>query len=134
MSVDDVGTVRTAVISVAPWKSYADVLQPKFNLSIDEALKKSIATTRRSSLQQLNKTNVSLGVGLDKTAKSSIIKTTVDEEGKVCWGQKVGRDPGNVEKEDTGEYVSGAFLLAGSEMLKLVAATISRYAFRGRRF
>lgn len=44
----------------------------------------------------------------------------VYEEGKVCWGQKVGRGPGKVEKEDSGEYVSGAFLLAGSEMLKLV--------------
>lgn len=44
----------------------------------------------------------------------------VDEEGKVGWGQKVGRDPAKVKKEDTGEYVSGAFLLAGSELLKLI--------------
>ena len=44
----------------------------------------------------------------------------VDEEGKVGWGQKVGRGPGNVKEDDTGEYVSGAFLLAGSEILKLV--------------
>ncbi|MCD4732355.1 MAG: glycoside hydrolase family 88 protein, partial [Bacteroidales bacterium] len=47
----------------------------------------------------------------------------VDEEGKVCWGQKVGRSPVEVNEEDTGEYVSGAFLLAGSEMLKLVKTT-----------
>jgi len=44
----------------------------------------------------------------------------VNEEGKVCWGQKVGRGPGNVKEEDSGEYVSGALLLAGSEVLKLV--------------
>ncbi len=44
----------------------------------------------------------------------------VDEEGKVGWGQKVGRCPAKVKKEDTGEYVSGAFLLAGSEILKLI--------------
>jgi rhamnogalacturonyl hydrolase YesR len=43
----------------------------------------------------------------------------VDKEGKVCWGQSVSRDPDNVEKEDSEIYVSGAFLLAGSEMLKL---------------
>lgn len=45
--------------------------------------------------------------------------SVVDEEGRVGWGQKVGRDPSEVEEKDTGEYVSGAFLLAGSEMLKM---------------
>ena len=43
----------------------------------------------------------------------------VEKNGKVCWGQSVSRDPGNVEKEDSEIYVSGAFLLAGSEVLKL---------------
>lgn len=43
----------------------------------------------------------------------------VDEDGKVCWGQSVSRDPGNVEKEDSKIYVSGAFLLAGSEILQI---------------
>ena len=46
--------------------------------------------------------------------------SVVDEYGKVCWGQTVSRDPGKVKKEDSEEYVSGAFLLAGSEMLKLI--------------
>jgi len=49
--------------------------------------------------------------------------SVVDTEGKVGWGQKVGRDPAKIKKEDTGEYVSGAFLLAGSEMLKMVDNT-----------
>lgn len=44
----------------------------------------------------------------------------VDDDGKVGWGQKVGRNPAKVKEEDTGEYVSGAFLLAGSEILKMV--------------
>ena len=43
----------------------------------------------------------------------------VDEDGKVCWGQQVSRDPGKVDKDDSEEYVAGAFLLAGSEVLKL---------------
>jgi len=45
--------------------------------------------------------------------------SVVDEKGKVCWGQSVARGPGKVNKEDSDEYVSGAFLLAGSEILKL---------------
>ena len=47
--------------------------------------------------------------------------SAVDHEGKVGWGQKVGRDPAKVKKEDSGEYVSGAFLLAGSEILKWIS-------------
>ncbi len=46
--------------------------------------------------------------------------SVVDEKGKVGWGQQVGRGPAKVEEDDSGEYVSGAFLLAGSEMMKLV--------------
>jgi unsaturated rhamnogalacturonyl hydrolase len=44
----------------------------------------------------------------------------VDQEGKVCWGQPEARKPGKVKKEDSDEFVTGAFLLAGSEMLKLI--------------
>lgn len=46
--------------------------------------------------------------------------SVVDEDGKVGWGQKVGRNPEIVKADDTGEYVSGAFLLAGSEVFKLM--------------
>ena len=48
--------------------------------------------------------------------------SVVNEEGKVGWGQNVGRDPAKVKEDDTGEYVSGAFLLAGSEILKLTTS------------
>jgi rhamnogalacturonyl hydrolase YesR len=44
----------------------------------------------------------------------------VNEHGRVCFGQKVSRGPGHVQNDDWDEYVSGAFLLAGSEILKLV--------------
>jgi len=44
----------------------------------------------------------------------------VDENGKVCWGQHVGRAPYTVKHEHSHEYVTGTFLLAGSEMLKMV--------------
>ena len=43
----------------------------------------------------------------------------VDENGKVCRGQDVARSPGSVSKSDSREFVSGAFLLAASEVYKL---------------
>ena len=46
--------------------------------------------------------------------------TVVNEEGKVCWGQLEARKPGKVEQEDSDEFITGAFLLAGSEMLELI--------------
>ncbi|MDZ7723556.1 MAG: glycoside hydrolase family 88 protein [candidate division KSB1 bacterium] len=39
--------------------------------------------------------------------------------GKLGWVQQVGHDPRSVSKDDTMEYGTGAFLLAGSEIIKL---------------
>lgn len=44
----------------------------------------------------------------------------VNEEGKVCRGQSEARKPGKVNEEDSDEFVSGAFLLAGSEIIRFV--------------
>ena len=44
----------------------------------------------------------------------------VSDEGKVCWGQLTGDRPVAVKAEDSHEYVTGTFLLAGSEVLQLV--------------
>lgn len=44
---------------------------------------------------------------------------SVSAEGKVQWGQPVGDRPRPVQEELTHEYVTGTFLLAGSEMFKL---------------
>jgi rhamnogalacturonyl hydrolase YesR len=40
-------------------------------------------------------------------------------DGRIGWVQQIGYDPRSVSAEDTMEYGTGAFLLAGSEMLKL---------------
>jgi unsaturated rhamnogalacturonyl hydrolase len=48
------------------------------------------------------------------------LSNIVDDNGKVCWGQPEARKPGKVSKEDSDEFVTGAFLLAGSEMLQLI--------------
>jgi unsaturated rhamnogalacturonyl hydrolase len=44
----------------------------------------------------------------------------VDDNGKVTLGQKVARAPGVVHQSDSDEYVAGAFLLAGSEIIRLL--------------
>jgi rhamnogalacturonyl hydrolase YesR len=43
----------------------------------------------------------------------------VEETGQLGWVQQVGKSPAAVRREDSMDYGSGAFLLAGSEMLKL---------------
>ncbi len=40
-------------------------------------------------------------------------------DGRLGWVQQIGYDPRSVTADDSMEYGSGAFLLAGSEMLKL---------------
>jgi rhamnogalacturonyl hydrolase YesR len=50
----------------------------------------------------------------------SALYNGIGEDGRVLWGQKVGGGPYTIEKESTHEYVTGAFLLADSEMLKLI--------------
>lgn len=42
---------------------------------------------------------------------------SIDASGKVPWGQHVARKPETVKEKDWDEYVSGAFLLAASEVL-----------------
>ena len=46
----------------------------------------------------------------------------VGQDGEVQWGQPVGDRPRAVMQGQTHEYVTGAFLLAGSEMLRLAHA------------
>jgi len=43
----------------------------------------------------------------------------VAPDGQVQWGQPVGDRPREVKQEQTHEYVTGAFMMAGSETLKL---------------
>ena len=43
--------------------------------------------------------------------------------GKLGWVQQIGYDPRSVTADDSMEYGTGAFLMAGSEVLKLGART-----------
>jgi rhamnogalacturonyl hydrolase YesR len=43
----------------------------------------------------------------------------VSSEGQVQYGQLVGDRPTEIKQENTHEYVTGAFLLAASEIYKL---------------
>jgi unsaturated rhamnogalacturonyl hydrolase len=64
---------------------------------------------------------------LDKTAYLPAVKkgwealhNSVSTEGKVQWGQLEAGSPFIVKREDSHEYVSGAFLLAASEVYRVV--------------
>ncbi len=45
----------------------------------------------------------------------------VSPEGKVLWGQQEDGQPNMLKQDSTHEYVTGTFLLAGSEVFRLVA-------------
>ncbi len=47
------------------------------------------------------------------------LTSAVLDSGQLGWVQKVGKSPDDVRREDSMDYGSGAFLLAGSEMLPL---------------
>ncbi len=47
------------------------------------------------------------------------LESAVHTDGKLGWVQEIGADPAKVSYEDTEVYGVGAFLLAGSEMIKL---------------
>lgn len=47
------------------------------------------------------------------------LSQSVTPEGKVQWGQQVDSGPNPVKQESTHEYVTGTFLLAGSEVYRL---------------
>lgn len=48
------------------------------------------------------------------------LTSSVDGEGRLGWVQGVGRSPGLVSEMGSAPYGSGAFLLAGSEVLEMV--------------
>lgn len=63
---------------------------------------------------------------LDKTTYLPIVlkgwqglNEQVTPEGKLTWVQKIGSKPELVKSEDNQEYGSGAFLMAGTELLKM---------------
>jgi unsaturated rhamnogalacturonyl hydrolase len=48
------------------------------------------------------------------------VYNAVSGEGRIQWGQRVGDRPVMIKMEDSHEYVTGTFLLAASEVFKLV--------------
>lgn len=48
------------------------------------------------------------------------LTSTVDQNGKVGWVQPIGADPKKVTREMTAVYGVGAFLMAGTEIMKLI--------------
>lgn len=48
------------------------------------------------------------------------LESAVNDNGRLGFVQRVGDEPGDVAREDTGEYGVGAMLLAGSELYRLL--------------
>jgi unsaturated rhamnogalacturonyl hydrolase len=51
------------------------------------------------------------------------LSASVTPEGRILWGQEVSDRPEATPRNATHEYVTGAFLLAGSEVYKLCKKT-----------
>lgn len=48
------------------------------------------------------------------------LKNAVNDQGRLGWVQAPGSRPGPVSRDDTGAYGTGAFLMAGSELLRVL--------------
>lgn len=83
MTVDQVGSVRVSVVSVAPWSSYADALQPRFSMDSTKALEQSDPTTRLQALSEINKTAAKIGIGFKSSSADSVITDANTEESKL---------------------------------------------------
>ncbi|WP_184550475.1 glycoside hydrolase family 88/105 protein [Mucilaginibacter sp. FT3.2] len=51
------------------------------------------------------------------------LSSAINDEGKLQWVQQIGAEPNAVKQDDNQEYGTGAYLMAGAEMLKLNCAT-----------
>jgi rhamnogalacturonyl hydrolase YesR len=57
---------------------------------------------------------------LDRARRAwAALGTAVSTAGRLGWVQAVGAQPGPSNMADTNDYATGAFLLAGTELLKL---------------
>lgn len=54
------------------------------------------------------------------------LTNAVSESGQLGWVQQVGKSPDAVHRDDSMDYGSGAFLLAGSELIKLNSTLAGR--------
>ena len=50
---------------------------------------------------------------------NALLKTALNDQGKIGWVQVVASSPGAAMAGDTKDYAAGAFLLAGSELIEL---------------
>jgi len=91
ITVDQIGAVRVSVLSVAPWSSYANALQPHFDLDSATALKQAVPTTRLQALSYLRQTTATLGVGLPTKTNTAETTTT---DGETSTNQTEKTEPG----------------------------------------
>jgi len=79
-SADQVGTVRVAVLSRAPWAEYKESLQPNFKLSEKEALELVAADTRYLEEQSIDAANAVLKLALPADQKTKLVSKIIENE------------------------------------------------------
>jgi len=73
---DLAGSTYVTVLSIAPWDEYAEALQPKFTLTVEDALAKSIANTRDEDERFLQSLSIAAKVSTPATSSTTATATT----------------------------------------------------------
>lgn len=77
----EAASTHIAVIAVAPWQDYVDDIQPKFDLSAEEAFKLAVPTTASFQSKLAQAFAVRLALGLPTASTSDVQKTVQNADG-----------------------------------------------------
>jgi hypothetical protein len=93
----DAGSTQIAVLGVAPWQDVAAALNPNFQLTGEQALTKTLATTQLFSSQMIDAMNASLTAGLptiSTTSTQTTSQSTDKPEPQVFYSATTTKAPG----------------------------------------
>ena len=77
-SVEDIGSVRVSVLSVAPWSDYREALTPNFTISQEQALNLVSADTRYLSQRSLDSFKAAFKLAELPSTQKTVTETTTD--------------------------------------------------------
>jgi hypothetical protein len=73
---DRAGSAYVTVLSIAPWDDYVELLQPKFTLSVEDALAKAVPNTRDEDERFLQSISAAFKVSTPATTQTTTAATT----------------------------------------------------------
>ena len=106
---DQAGSTYVAVLSVMPWEEYKTKLQPKFDMTAAEALKKAIPTTMRIEEKVLDMLAVKAKVATPQSMTSSTKTITRQTDQPITVNEQIQRQykPGDLSQVPQGTSFSG---------------------------